>query len=95
MIMKASEAHNESQYNKVILDLENKIAEEIKKTTVKGEYKVSISIPTDTANYVREALREKLKELGYEYNIPPYEKRPAGCPTEQWRWYDNITISWL
>lgn len=93
-MMTASEAHNESQYNKTILDLENKIAEEIKKATVKGEYKVSILIPTGTADYVREVLREKLKELGYEYDIPDYEERPSNCPMEQWRWYDNIYISW-
>ena len=33
-MMTASEAHNESQYNGAIVELENKISEEIKKATV-------------------------------------------------------------
>ncbi len=90
----ASEAHSESQYNRAIVELENKISEEIKKATVKGEYKVNISIPTDTADYVRKVLREKLKKLGYEYDIPDYEEILSNCPMEQRRWYDNIYIGW-
>ena len=90
----ATEARDKTKYNSLILDLEKEIEKGIQKAIDEGKYICIMDIKTDTPDYVRDEIRKKLTELGYKSDIPVYEPMPYGCPSDQWRYYDTIRISW-
>lgn len=90
----AREARDKTKYNSTILELEKEIEKEIQKAIDNGKYSCLIDIKTDTSDYIRDVIRNKLIELGYLCDVPIYESMPYGCPSDQWRYYDTIHISW-
>lgn len=64
-----------------------KINKTIKKCAKKGMHFLCMQIPASTPNNVREAIREKLSDAGYIYDIPP---RNEEC---SWS-FDVMEINW-
>lgn len=90
----ASEARNKTKYNSTILEIKKEIEKTIQNAIDNGKYDCVMDIDIDTSDYIREVIRKELLKLGYQCNIPCYEQKPYNCPSDQWRYYDTIHISW-
>lgn len=87
-------AYQETVFQSDIIKLEEDINTSIDEAISEGKYYCSVDFNTDLPNEIRLQIVKELHQAGYYYEMPKLEKRPAGCPAEQWRYYDCVYISW-
>lgn len=90
----ASTAYLESKNYKEINNFKEEIGKAIDKAICEGRFECEVSFNTDIPDSIRDEVASHLKDLGYECEIPKHEDCPANCPSDQWRWYDTLKISW-
>ena len=94
----AQKAFNETKHHATIIKIVNEIDNEIKKEIQKGNYEARIGIRSDTPEYVREEIRQLLKSLGYNFDVPVYKIDPIynfdNAPCDQAIYYDYIKVNW-
>lgn len=90
----ANDVYQETKYAKEIIDFKKTIEESIDRAASNGNYECNVSFSNDIPDSIRDKIRNELERLGYRVSIPKYEAKPAGCPYEQWGYYDEAKINW-
>ena len=93
-IKPAKTAYFESRHRSEVETIKEKIESAIEQSIKSGLFSCDVAINTTTKDEIRDVVRKELQDLGYIIHIPNYESPPPGCPCDQWRYWDNITISW-
>lgn len=88
-------AFQETKFCKEIIDFKKSIETDIEKAISSGNYECEVSFSTDVPDSVRNKVRDELRRLGYDVNIPKHEERPSDCPVEQWGYFDTAKINWM
>ena len=91
----AATAFQETKFCKEIIDFKKSIETDIEKAISSGNYECEVSFSTDVPDSVRDKVRDELRRLGYDVNIPRHEERPSGCPADQCNCWDTAKINWM
>ena len=91
---RASEARQEAKTYKEIAKLKDDIENSIEKAITKGKFSTTVSFSCEVPDSIRNEIVSEMESLGYHIAMPKYEPMPAGCPSDQWKMYDSVAISW-
>ena len=89
IIPTAKNAYLEARHRSEVEKIKNDIASVIEDNVRFGHFWCDVVFSTDTKDYVRDTIRKEMQDLGYEINIPPYEK--TSDPSIMW---DVMKIKW-
>lgn len=90
----ARTAYEKTRFQKQIINFKADIEQRINDAISKGEYECEVMFDCDLPDSIRDEISNELKEKGYDYYMPAYEKQPSDIPCDQAKYYDYLKIMW-
>lgn len=90
-MISASEASFQSHHGKKLKQIEANIEQAIQTTSNNGSFHCSVSIDIDTPDDIREYIKNKMEQHGYDVEITDSRNNHISCSQN---YYDRINLSW-
>jgi len=93
-MISAGIAWDKTRFQAKIIEFRNNIDKSIEKAISEGKYGCEVMFDCALPDSVRKEISMELRENGYDFIMPPYEKQPSDIPCDQAKYYDYLTINW-